>query len=48
MTNEEQALLAIRDAAPEYSSLQSDWEGDQPQNWRGRVKKSDEGSIIDL
>ena len=48
MNPEEQALLAIRDAAPEYSSLQSDWEGNEPQNWRGRIKKSAEGSIIDL
>lgn len=48
MTDEEQALLAIRDTAPEYSSLHQDWEGSEPQNWRGRIKKASDGSIIDL
>jgi len=48
MTPEEEALLAIRDAAPEYSSLHSNWEGNEPQKWRGRIKKTSDGSIIDL
>jgi len=48
MTPEEEALIAIRDAAPEYCTLRSDWEGNDPQNWRGRIKKSSDGSIIDL
>lgn len=48
MTPEEEALLAILNTAPEYSSLHSDWEGNDPQNWRARIKKSSDGSIIDL
>ena len=47
MSAEDEALLAIREDAPLYSSLLGDWEGD-PSEWRIRIKRSPEGAVIDM
>ena len=48
MDTEHEALKAIKAAAPSYSSLQFDWEGDNPAQWRPQIKRSPERGIIDL
>ena len=44
---ERDALLEIRSAAPEYSQLQLDWEG-EPESWRVRIRRDEAGNVVDM